>query len=79
MSATYWVLISDELMEAGLRWPDGMRITGEPEQDRPWNPGAQWYLVKDDHAPAELNGHRVELTLRMEGRTPVVAGREVLP
>jgi hypothetical protein len=51
MSATYWVLISDELMEAGLRWPDGMRITGEPEQDRPWNPGAQWYLVKDDHAP----------------------------
>jgi hypothetical protein len=79
VSAVYWVLIPDELADAGLTWPDGMRITGPPQPDRPWYPGAQWYLVEDDHAPAELDGRRVELTFRIEDRIPVVAGRDVLP
>lgn len=79
MNAQYWVLISDELMDAGLTWPDGMRVTGPPVPDQHWNPHMHWYQVTDDNAPPELQGRRVELSFRLEGRVPVVAGREVLP
>jgi hypothetical protein len=80
MSATYWVEISDELMDAGITWPDGMGLADpQPPPARPSIHGMQWYQVRDDHAPAGLNGQRVWLILRLEGRTPVVAGRELLP
>jgi len=78
MSASYWVLISDELMAAGVTWPDGMRVTGPGYPGGPRDRGAMWYRMEDDGAPPGLDGRRVELTFRMEGDVPVVASREAL-
>jgi len=77
MSASCWVLISDELTAAGITWPDGMRPVRADDRTPP-HYGTRWWLIEDDGAPPELDGRRVELTFRMEGDVPVVASREAL-
>lgn len=87
MSATYWVLISDELVASpGFRFPAGLRFTG-PEwlqalgmypADPERFPGMTWRKVEDDDAPEDLEGRRVELICRLEDGEPVVSERKVL-
>lgn len=85
MTAQYWVQITDELMAAGPRWPDGMRVspaTPAPAPDvvsEPELPGAGWYLIEDDHAPEALSGCQVELVFSYEHGRVKVRDRRVLP
>lgn len=80
MSATYWVLVADELLETmdPSLLPEGLRLAmplsplpdysyiGEP-------PDSHWQRFTDDGAPEELDGKRVELTLGRQGRMPAKA------
>jgi hypothetical protein len=76
MSAQYWVLVSDELMKTGPSWPAGLRpVKGDCRP--PGELHARWWLFEDDGAPPELDGHKVELTFRLEDGEPALAGREV--
>ena len=77
MSAEYWVLISDKLMDDCVRWPAGMRPV-RADRNHPPEPGMRWWLIEDDDAPAELDGRNVELTFRDDGTGPRVWHREVL-
>jgi len=73
MTARYWVLASDELIETmdPSLLPDGIRLTGIRAD---WDPAAHllershWYLVTDDEAPNDLDGRQVELVLGRRGR-----------
>ena len=75
MSATYWVLVSDELLETmdPSLLPDGLRLN-EPVSPEPADPGnwysetSHWHRFTDDGAPEELDGKRVELILGRRGR-----------
>ena len=78
MTATYWVLISDQLLSVDLarQLPDGLRFA-EPRTPRPPRDvtsglepmtDAHWHRITDDDAPAELDGQRVELILGRQGR-----------
>jgi hypothetical protein len=89
MSATYWVLASDELittMDPSLL-PDGLRLekgtAPEPARLGEWYSGSShWYQFTDDGAPPGLDGKRVELILGRQGREPaksVIIERRVLP
>lgn len=79
MSARYWVLVSDELMNVSPEWPDGLRVieagpynqlpTGGPTPPR-------WWLFEDDGAPASLNGKNVQLTLVRSGDKTMIGSRE---
>lgn len=80
MSVKYWILVSDELMAAGITWPEGLRLAGPSAIDE--FPDVHWHLVEDDNAPAELDCRRVELVLGRRGRegaTVVVVERRLLP
>lgn len=75
MSASYWVLASDELlrdMDASLL-PDGLRLA-DPAAVQNGSPGtnlpgdAHWYRFTDEDAPPDLEGKRVELILGRQGR-----------
>jgi hypothetical protein len=78
MSATYWVLVSDDLADEmdESRLPEGLRFTGHaPVAPLPpyalGNPAAaSWRQVADDDAGPELEGHQVELILGRRGRNP---------
>ncbi len=62
----YWMLITDGLAARNdLVMPDGMRLVerGEPGPSYAGQPPhAHWWLTEDEHAPAELDGQRVEPT-----------------
>ena len=84
MSARYWVLISTDLIRAGMAWPDGLRLAG-PEWLQSCGiipaagfTGSNWYLMEDDDADPELEGQAVELTFRPEGGRPVLFTRYVM-
>ena len=75
MSARYWVLIHDEVMDAGPQWPEGLRLI-EPG---PWEaPGVRWYRFQDGGAPATLEGKRVELTFTRSADTIMIGSRNPL-
>jgi len=75
MSATYWVLTSDELitsMDPSLL-PDGLRldeaVIPEPARLGEWySARSHWRRFTDDGAPPGLEGKRVELVLGRRGR-----------
>lgn len=73
----YQVLIADPLLGMGLQWPDGMRLAG---QLGPGGAGTHWHLMEDPEAPGELEGKRVELTLRRDedGRAQVAERRVIV-
>ena len=78
MSARYWVLITDELMNEDPQWPDGLRVIepGPREQPAPGHqPQATWWLMEDDGAPATLAGKHVELTFTRSGDTVQIGSR----
>ena len=61
MSARYYVLVRQELLDADTPWEDaGLHLV---ETGGFTEPGARWCLFEDDNAPEELNGKKVELTV----------------
>lgn len=72
MSARYWVLASDELMDSNPQWPDGLRVA-EPGPYK--EPGMRWWLFEDDGAPATLQGKAVELTFVRSGDKAMIGSR----
>lgn len=77
MSATYWVLVSDELMKTKPPWPAGLRPV-QSDDRHPDNPGMRWWLFEDDDAPPELDRKDVNLVFRDEDGKPVLAERRVI-
>jgi hypothetical protein len=77
VTAQYWTLISGELMAAGPRWPEGMRVSPVPAM--PGQLGTSWYLIEDDHAPESLNGCKVELAFSQSAGRVKVTDRKALP
>lgn len=61
MAARFYVLVSQELLDADAPWQDAglhlVEVGGFTE------PGMRWCLFDDDNAPEDLNGKKVELTL----------------
>lgn len=86
MSATYWVLVADELLDSMRPFllPDGIRLAdpiGPEPGDPPGAYSAHWHRFADDNAPGELEGRQVELVLGRRGRNPaktVIIERRVL-
>lgn len=75
MSARYWVLCSDVLMDSNPQWPDGLRPV-EPANAPPEPPGdIRWWLFEDDGAPATLEGKQVELTFTRHGDGWMIGSR----
>ena len=66
MSARYWVLCSDELMNSDPQWPQGLRPL-KADEGLPPDDHSRWWLFEDDSAPASLQGKRVELTFTRNG------------
>jgi hypothetical protein len=78
VSARYWVLVSDELMNAGLDLPDGLRVIEPGPYEPPafgQHPVSRWRLFEDDGAPATLEGKRVELTFVRSGDGVMIGSR----
>jgi hypothetical protein len=78
VSARYWVLVSDELMNAGPEWPDGLRVIEPGPWEQPWpgvHPVSRWWLFEDDGAPATLEGKQVELTFVRSGDGIMIGSR----
>jgi hypothetical protein len=70
----YWVLVSDDLINAQPTWPDVLRYI----QAGPYEyPGMRWHMFKDDEAPADLDGKRVDLILTDVDGTPVISERRL--
>lgn len=68
MSARYYVLVSQELLDSGAPWETaGLHLV---EQGSFTEPGMRWCLFADDGAPEELNGKKVDLTLEAVGGVP---------
>jgi hypothetical protein len=86
MSATYWVLISDELFASrDTIWPPGMRPVlpldlREPARDTPsWElPAMHWQQFTDDGADQELEGRKVSVVVRAEGGVPYISERRII-
>lgn len=74
MSAQYWVLVSDELMDSDPEWPEGLRPV-KAATDGPPRGGGRWWLFEDVGAPATLEGKRVELTFVRSGSGVMIGGR----
>ena len=75
MSAVYWVLASDELMDSDPLWPAFLR----PVEPGPYeHPGMRWWKFEDDEAPESLNGKRIELTSWRDGDEVRVARRPAI-
>lgn len=79
MTARYYVLAADELMDSGLQPPAGFRFV-EQVCAEPGQPGVHWWLAEDDGAPESLNGKRIEplFTRRDDGTAYVSARRPAL-
>ena len=83
MSATYWVLVPDELAKDtdGSWLPEGLRFTGRPAIPPlpPYalgNPAAAaWRQVEDDGADESLEGRQVELVLGRRAGRPAPGGK----
>lgn len=61
MSARYYVLVSQELLDNDPPWEStGLHLI---EQGALTEPGFRWCLFDDDNAPEDLNGKKVELVL----------------
>lgn len=81
VSVRYWVFIADQLMDSDPQWPDGLRpVECLPEMEGrlgydPAYPGAHWWLLEDDGAPATLEGKRVELTFTRSGDRAMIGTR----
>ncbi len=78
MSARYWVLVADEVMDSVPQWPDGLYVVYPQPLERPRSaqPYAQWWLFEDVGAPATLEGKRVELTLTRCGDKVQIGSRD---
>jgi hypothetical protein len=74
VSARYWVLVADELMDSGPPWPDGLRAV-ERGLALTAGPGTHWWLFEDDGAPASLEGRQVELTFVRSGDGVMIGSR----
>lgn len=74
MSARYWVLVADELMDSDPQWPDGFRPV-KAATDGPPQGDMRWWLFEDDGAPATLEGKRVELTFTRSGNKTMIGSR----
>ena len=69
MSAHYWVMASDELMDADPQWPAMLRPVG---RGGAIFHGMHWWLFEDDDAPEDLDGKEVELNLLRMGDAMIV-------
>jgi hypothetical protein len=65
----YWVMVSDDLMDAQPQWPSTLRPV---ERGGIIQPGMRWWLFEDDDAPADLDGKEVELNLLSSGAVVIV-------
>ena len=65
MSARYHILISDELMASGMRWPKGMKPVEREPTDPDRYPGSHWWLIRDRDADPSLEFKRVDPTFRV--------------
>jgi hypothetical protein len=78
MAARYYVLVSQELLDAEPEpaWEEaGLHLI---ERGGFTEPGTRWCLFDDDNAPAQLNGLKVELTFTRVDMRPVITDRQVI-
>lgn len=84
MSATYWVLISDELFTSeDTIWPPGVRPVLPPDLRQPaCRPGPlppmHWQQFTDDSADPELDGRKVSIVVRAEDGRPYISERRII-
>lgn len=77
MTASYYVLVTDELLDSDLDWESaGLHMT---ERGTLAEPGARWCRFTDDGAPPELNGKRVDLVIGFRDGRHVITRRTVVP
>jgi len=77
VSARYWVLASDELMNSDPQWPEGLRPVRMAEEPPP-GPGMNWWLFEDDTASPSLEGQKVELSFGTGGAGGAEFGRRMV-
>lgn len=78
MPATYWVLISDELMNSEPRWESVGLDVLYPADHMPEPGGMRWWKIRDKFAGSSLEGQRVELEFgRRDGESFIISRRQV--
>lgn len=76
MSATYWVLCSDELMDMDPDWASvGLESVEKGGYDRP---GMRWWKFRDENADTSLEGKQIELSVGSEDGRPVILERRLI-
>jgi hypothetical protein len=75
MSATYWVLISDDLVEEVPDWGVAGLDLIKPDDGLPPPGGARWWQVRDELADPALEGRRVELIFESRDGEPRISDR----
>lgn len=75
MAATYWVLISDELIAETPDWGSvGLDVIERAREPKP-SPGMGWWMVWDEFAPAELEMECVDLEFGLRDGKPYIRKR----
>jgi hypothetical protein len=75
MTATYWLLVSDELLESDPMFEEaGLHLT---ERGPTETPGMRWCQFRDDNADERFEGKKVNLAVSLVDGKPVVTYREV--
>jgi hypothetical protein len=76
MPATYWVLISDELMNSEPRWESVGLDVLYPADHMPEPGGMRWWKIRDKFAGSSLEGQRVELEFGIHDGQALVVSRK---
>lgn len=74
MGASYWTAVADKIAD-GIEWPPGLRPAGEGARI---TEDSRWLLVRDDTAPAELEGRLVSLVFTRHADETVTWQRRLL-
>jgi hypothetical protein len=75
VSARYWVMVGDDLIDAQPQWPAMLRPVRRGGTI--W-PGLRWWLFEDDDAPENLDGKEVDLTFGTVYGVGLVVERRVI-
>lgn len=76
MSASYWMLVADELLDSETEWEGaGLHLI---ERGGVNFPGQRWCKFLDDNAPPELEGKEIEPVFSTIDGKPAVTDRRVL-
>lgn len=74
MTASYWVLVSEKLLDSDPMFEEaGLHLAERGPLERP---GMRWCKFTDDNADATLEGRQVNLAISLVDGKPVVTYRE---